>query len=125
MEINHCREGRIEFESLEGEFLYIKKGDMVVNIKTGVKEYSYFSESHYSGVTIEIDFAVIETNPNVMLEELHLTPQFLLKLIIYFFARIHNQCFFHWKSIQPRKNRLISMQYKYIKVCIACTFSNQ
>lgn len=67
---------------------------MAVNIKTGVKEYSYFPESHYSGVTIEIDFAVIETNPNVMSEELHLTPQFLLKLIIYFFARIHNQCFF-------------------------------
>lgn len=33
LEINHCREGRIEFESSEGECLYVKKGDMAINMK--------------------------------------------------------------------------------------------
>ena len=53
LEINHCREGRIEFESSEGECLYVKKGDMAINMKAGVKSYSYFPQSHYHGVTIE------------------------------------------------------------------------
>lgn len=75
LEINHCREGRIEFESTKGEFLYVKKGDMAINMKTGVKEYSYFPQSHYHGVTIEMDFDEIEANPNIMLSELQLTPQ--------------------------------------------------
>ena len=46
LEINHCREGRIEFESSEGECLYVKKGDMAINMKAGVKSYSYFPQSH-------------------------------------------------------------------------------
>ena len=64
LEINHCREGRIEFESSEGECLYVKKGDMAINMKAGVKSYSYFPQSHYHGVTIEIDFDKIEKNQN-------------------------------------------------------------
>lgn len=75
LEINHCREGRIEFESSKGEFLYVKKGDMAINMKAGVKEYSYFPQSHYHGVTIEMDFDEIEANPNIMLKELQLTPK--------------------------------------------------
>lgn len=66
-EINHCREGRIEFETASGELLYIKKGDMATNTKAGVKNSSFFPISHYHGVTIEIDFGHIEREfPEVM-----------------------------------------------------------
>lgn len=37
-----------------------EKGDMAINMKAGVKSYSYFPQSHYHGVTIEIDFDKIE-----------------------------------------------------------------
>lgn len=88
LEINHCREGRIEFESLKEEFIYVKKGDMAVNMKAGVKKYSYFPQAYYHGVTIEIDFDEIEANPNIMLEELRLTPKELKDKFC-----DHNQCF--------------------------------
>lgn len=66
-EINHCREGRIEFETRTGEYIYIKKGDMAINTKAGLKSYSYFPISHYHGVTIEIDLlAVREGMPEIM-----------------------------------------------------------
>ncbi len=88
LEINHCREGRIEFESSKGEFLYVKKGDMAINMKAGVKKYSYFPQSHYHGVTIEMDFDEIEANPNIWLEELGLIPKELKDKFCG-----HNQCF--------------------------------
>ena len=77
LEINHCREGRIEFESSEGECLYVKKGDMAINMKAGVKSYSYFPQSHYHGVTIEIDFDKIEKNQNMIMKEMQLSPKIL------------------------------------------------
>ena len=80
LEINHCREGRIEFESSEGECLYVKKGDMAINMKAGVKSYSYFPQSHYHGVTIEIDFDKIEKNQNMIMKEMQLSPKILLFL---------------------------------------------
>lgn len=74
LEINHCREGRIEFESADGNYLYIKKGDMAINTKSGVKEYSYFPQCHYHGVTIELDLDVLQKNPISSLEEFQLDP---------------------------------------------------
>lgn len=72
LEINHCREGRIEFESAEGEYLYIKKGDMAINTKASVKEYSIFPQSHYHGVTIEIDVDQLVNNEKDLLYDLDL-----------------------------------------------------
>ena len=68
---------RIEFESSEGECLYVKKGDMAINMKAGVKSYSYFPQSHYHGVTIEIDFDKIEKNQNMIMKEMQLSPKIL------------------------------------------------
>ncbi len=66
-EINHCREGRIEFETIKGEYIYVKKGDMAINTKAGLKNYSYFPICHYHGVTIEIDLsAAQECLPEIM-----------------------------------------------------------
>lgn len=74
VEINHCREGRIEFESAKGEYLYIKKGDMAVNTKSGVKDYSNFPQSHYHGVTIELDLDYLQDHRLEQLEQLELNP---------------------------------------------------
>lgn len=68
-EINHCREGRIEFEMASGELAYIKKGDLATSTKAGVKNSSFFPISHYHGVTIEINFELVERElPNIMKE---------------------------------------------------------
>ena len=72
LEVNHCREGQIEFETSDGEFIYIKKGDMVINTKSGVKRYSNFPQAHYHGVTIEIDLDALQRMPLKVLEELQL-----------------------------------------------------
>lgn len=71
-EINHCREGRIEFETAIGEYMYIKKGDMAINKKGSVQNYSYFPLCHYHGVTIEMDFKVLEKEIPNMMRELHI-----------------------------------------------------
>ena len=54
-EINHCREGRIEFETRKGEYLYLTKGDLAINTKFGIGNSSYFPLSHYHGITIAVD----------------------------------------------------------------------
>ncbi|SFD32492.1 helix-turn-helix domain-containing protein [Clostridium uliginosum] len=58
-EINHCREGRIECEFKNGEFLYMSKDDFSINRKNGTCHQSYFPLSHYHGISIclEIDKA--------------------------------------------------------------------
>lgn len=71
-EINHCREGRIEFETVNGEYMYIKKGDMAINTKGGVGNNSYFPLSHYHGVTIEIDFEIAVNSSSVFMKELQI-----------------------------------------------------
>lgn len=53
-EINHCREGRIECEFNNGEYLYISKGDFSVNRKNGGCNQTYFPISHYHGISIAI-----------------------------------------------------------------------
>lgn len=77
LEINHCREGRIEFESAEGEYLYVKKGDMSVNMKSSVKEYSIFPQAHYHGVTIELDLDILACNKKSILYDFDLKTTFL------------------------------------------------
>lgn len=88
LEINHCREGRIEFESVEGELLYVKKGDMAINTKSGVKEYSDFPQSHYHGVTIEIDLDVLKDHPVEFMVDMQLDIEEMKNL----FCK-NNRCF--------------------------------
>jgi len=56
LEINHCREGRIECEFNRGECLYISKGDLVINLKADIGKRSSFPLNHYHGITIAVDF---------------------------------------------------------------------
>lgn len=54
-EINHCREGRIECEFSNGEYLYISKDDFSINRKDGTCHQSYFPISHYHGISIAVN----------------------------------------------------------------------
>lgn len=88
LEINHCREGRIEFESARGELQYVKKGDMAINTKSGVKEYSNFPQSHYHGVTIELDMDILREHPIPFMTEMQLDIEEIKNL----FCK-NNRCF--------------------------------
>ncbi len=52
LEINYCREGRIESE-LNGQFYYLSSGDLSVGYPADTA--SYFPLHHYHGITILID----------------------------------------------------------------------
>lgn len=54
LEINHCREGRMECE-LRDEFFYLAPGDFSMAHKKSGGRSSYFPLSHYHGITILID----------------------------------------------------------------------
>lgn len=55
IEINHCREGRIECE-YGGKYLYLEEGDFVIASKDTVSKRESFPISHYHGISVIIDF---------------------------------------------------------------------
>lgn len=54
-EINHCREGRIECQFNQGAYLYIARGDLVINLKDEISRTATFPLSYYHGITLAID----------------------------------------------------------------------
>jgi len=56
LEINHCKEGIIECETKNGEYLYLSKGNLAINKKFNVNKSSNFPLSHFHGITIALDF---------------------------------------------------------------------
>lgn len=58
IEINHCREGRIECE-YGGKYLYLEEGDFVIASKDTVSKRESFPISHYHGISVIIDFESI------------------------------------------------------------------
>ena len=73
IEIDHCREGRLERESGD-EFFYLAPGDLAIGMKDAGEYESYFPLSRYYGITIIID---IESAPRCLscfLEDVHVSP---------------------------------------------------
>lgn len=54
LEINYCREGRMEGE-FQDEFFYLTPGDLSIRRKKDVDYHSTFPLHHYHGITIAID----------------------------------------------------------------------
>lgn len=78
IEINHCREGRIERE-FHDDFFYLTPGDLSINKKNMAGHQSMFPLSHYHGITIIID---IEKAPNCMsyfLDDVNVSPSNILE----------------------------------------------
>lgn len=88
LEINHCREGRIEFETIDGEFVYIKNGDMAINTKASVKNQGFFPSCHFHGVTIEINFDALDQETRTVLNEFDIDLLQLKEMFCY-----KNRCY--------------------------------
>ena len=52
--INHCREGRIEWEVSNGAYLYLASGDIMLESVTTKNEQCSFPLCHYHGITVTI-----------------------------------------------------------------------
>lgn len=63
-EVNHCKEGRIECSSDEGEFMYMSKGDFSVTKKSNKYKESYFPMKHYHGITLCIEIEKAQKSIN-------------------------------------------------------------
>lgn len=79
IEINHCREGRIECELGGGEYMYLSKGDLSIQIKDDSCHCSYFPLSHYHGISISIDLEKAPKCLSCILEDVAVNPEELLK----------------------------------------------
>ncbi|EIW16343.1 MULTISPECIES: helix-turn-helix domain-containing protein [Pelosinus] len=52
--IDHCREGRIEWEFQDGSYMYLEEGDLQINAKDNHALGFGFPLSHYHGITVAI-----------------------------------------------------------------------
>lgn len=65
--IDHCREGRIEWQTNDGRVLYIEAGDMQINTRHYHCTDFCFPLSHYHGVTVGFDLEAAEKSlPNIL-----------------------------------------------------------
>lgn len=74
LEINHCREGRIEF-AFHDDYFYLTKGDFSLNVKHESPHESYFPLSHYHGVSVLIDLDRAPKNLNCILRDVNVCPK--------------------------------------------------
>lgn len=58
--INHCKEGRIEWEVSNGTYLYLASGDVMLDSSITENKHCSFPLNHYHGITVTI------TVPEVM-----------------------------------------------------------
>jgi AraC-like DNA-binding protein len=54
MGIDHCREGRIEWEFQDGSYLYLQQGDLQIHTKENHTHGFGFPLNHYHGITVVI-----------------------------------------------------------------------
>ncbi len=79
LQINHCQEGRIEYEFNNGEYLYLAKGDLSVQKKCSGCKYSYFPLSHYHGISVMIDLEKSPKCLSCILDDVMVSPEKLCK----------------------------------------------
>ena len=78
LEINHCREGRIECEHKD-DFYYLAAGDMSITLRNSEKLHSYFPHSHYHGISIVIDIDKAPSCLSCILDDINVCPSALIK----------------------------------------------
>lgn len=52
--IDHCRQGRIEWELQNGSYMYLEEGDLQINSKENHSMNFGFPLNHYNGITVAI-----------------------------------------------------------------------
>lgn len=73
LEINHCREGRIECEFGDA-FFYLSQGDVAISRKQDAGHDSYFPGGHYHGITIMIDMERTPDCLSCFLDDVNVKP---------------------------------------------------
>ena len=76
IQIDHCREGRIECE-FSDEYIYLTAGDLSIAYKNDVGHGSYFPLSHYHGVSIYIDIDEAPKCLSCFLVDVNVSPEAL------------------------------------------------
>lgn len=79
LQINHCQEGRIEFEYKNGEFLYLSKGDLSIQKRGDNIRHSYCPLNHYHGISVMIDLTKVPRCLSCVLDDVFVTPSELVK----------------------------------------------
>lgn len=77
-EINHCRDGRVEYEA-DGEFYYLTPGDLSVSRSSCICRDSYFPLGHYSGISIIVDLDKAPGCLSCVLDDVDVSPDALVK----------------------------------------------
>ena len=78
LEINHCREGRMECGSGD-RFFYLTEGDLSISLRRSSDPAPYFPPGHYLGVSIAIDVNSAPSCLSCLLEDVNVQPAALLE----------------------------------------------
>lgn len=79
LEVNHCQEGRVEFEYKNGEYLYLSAGDLSIQKHGKDIRNSYFPIGHYHGISVMIDMIRVPRCLSCVLDDVFVTPAELVK----------------------------------------------
>lgn len=79
LEVNHCQEGRVEFEYKNGEYLYLSSGDLSIQKRGKDIRNSYFPIGHYHGISVMIDMTRVPRCLSCVLDDVFVTPTELVK----------------------------------------------
>lgn len=78
IEIEHCREGRIECRDGE-EYFYLARGDIAIRKKQGAGRELEFPLRHYHGLSILIDLDQVPKCLGCLLEDVDVEPEQLVR----------------------------------------------
>ena len=77
LEINHCREGRIEQE-YRGAYYFLSPGDLSVVSRDGAQGFVRFPTGHYHGVTVRLDIRHAPECLTCILQDVNVRPEALM-----------------------------------------------
>lgn len=60
VEINYCRQGRFECEFKNGDCIYLKEGDLAVNMISNFTKTACFPLQRYDGISVIIDLTIAQ-----------------------------------------------------------------
>lgn len=78
LEITHCREGRLEYETGDSVF-YLTAGDMSINKSTGKGTAIYCPTQYYHGISVVIDPVAAPNCLSRLLEDVKVRPAALME----------------------------------------------
>jgi len=125
LSIHHCREGRIEAETINGEYLYLEPGDVLIEKLDSKYTICSFPLSHFHGITMNISLSEsVEGRLNELLDYFNINVMEIKKLfssesipIVLHKEEIINHIF-NELYILPNKMKKEYLQIKVIELFI-------